>query len=129
MGRLFEHPATLLVLIIIVLLLFGAKRLPDLASGIGQSLRIFKREVTALQDDDKQDPAAQTPPAAPTVQAPVAPVVQTVPAPVAAPAPAAPTAPVAAPAPVVPAPAPAPAEQTVPTAPVHPEHRPSDPPA
>jgi sec-independent protein translocase protein TatA len=67
MGRLFEHPVTLIVLLIIVLLLFGAKRLPDLASGIGQSLRIFKREVNGLHDDEKAaaQPTVVTPPAAP----------------------------------------------------------------
>lgn len=57
MGRLFEHPLTLIVLLVVIVLLFGAKRLPDLASGIGQSLRIFKREVRDLSDDDK--PAQQ----------------------------------------------------------------------
>lgn len=49
----------LVVLIIVVVLLFGANRLPDLARAVGQSLKILKTEVKDLADDDK-------PPAGPT---------------------------------------------------------------
>lgn len=41
-----------LVLLVVVLLLFGAKRLPDLAKSVGQSLKIFKKEIKELQEDD-----------------------------------------------------------------------------
>jgi sec-independent protein translocase protein TatA len=44
-------PEILLVLAVVVLL-FGAKKLPELARGSGRALRIFKSEVTALHDDD-----------------------------------------------------------------------------
>lgn len=40
----------------VVVLLFGAKRLPDLARGSGRALRIFKTEVKGLDDDDKDEP-------------------------------------------------------------------------
>lgn len=40
----------------VVVLLFGAKRLPDLARGSGRALRIFKTEVKGLEDDDKDQP-------------------------------------------------------------------------
>jgi sec-independent protein translocase protein TatA len=40
----------------VVVLLFGAKRLPDLARGSGRALRIFKTEVKGLEDDDKDEP-------------------------------------------------------------------------
>ena len=40
----------------VVVLLFGAKRLPDLARGSGRALRIFKTEVKGLHDDDDTDP-------------------------------------------------------------------------
>ncbi|MFM2438021.1 MAG: hypothetical protein RLZ55_838 [Actinomycetota bacterium] len=43
----------IIVLIAIVLLLFGSKKLPDAARGIGRSLRIFKAETKGLIDDDK----------------------------------------------------------------------------
>lgn len=77
MGALFERPA-FLVLILLVLLLFGAKRLPDLARGVGRSLRIFKSETEGLKSDgaatSAETPAVPSAPAAPAVApAPVAP--------------------------------------------------------
>ena len=36
-----------LILLLIVLLLFGARRLPDLARSVGSSLKIFRKEVTS----------------------------------------------------------------------------------
>ncbi len=44
------EPLHLLVLLLVVLLLFGAKRLPDLAKSVGQSMRILKNEVRDLRD-------------------------------------------------------------------------------
>jgi sec-independent protein translocase protein TatA len=41
-----------IVLLLIVVLLFGAKRLPDTARGLGRSLRILKAETKGLRDDD-----------------------------------------------------------------------------
>ena len=35
-------------------LLFGAKKLPDAARGVGRSLRILKSEVSAMSDDDSK---------------------------------------------------------------------------
>ena len=58
MGRIFDSPVHLLILLLIVVLLFGAKRLPDAARGIGRSLRILKSEVKEMQDDDKPKPSA-----------------------------------------------------------------------
>ena len=43
----------LLIIIAIVLLLFGAPKLPGLARSLGQSMRIFKSEVKQMKDDDK----------------------------------------------------------------------------
>jgi sec-independent protein translocase protein TatA len=42
-------------------LLFGAKRLPDAARGLGRSLRIFKAETKGLADPTTDEPAAQPP--------------------------------------------------------------------
>jgi sec-independent protein translocase protein TatA len=50
----------LLVLVLIILLLFGAKRLPDVARGLGRSLRIFKAETKDLQAGDA-DAATEAP--------------------------------------------------------------------
>jgi len=46
-------PWHIIVLLVVVLLLFGARRLPDLARSVGQSLKIFKNEVKDLTDDDR----------------------------------------------------------------------------
>lgn len=44
-----------LVLILVVLvLLFGARKLPDAARSLGRSMRIFKSEVKEMQHDDEQ---------------------------------------------------------------------------
>jgi sec-independent protein translocase protein TatA len=50
----------LLIIILLVVLLFGAKRLPDAARGIGRSLRIFKAETKGLSDGEAQ-PADSAP--------------------------------------------------------------------
>jgi sec-independent protein translocase protein TatA len=42
-----------LVILAIVVLVFGAAKLPDLARGTGQALRIFKAETKGLRDDDE----------------------------------------------------------------------------
>jgi sec-independent protein translocase protein TatA len=41
----------LLVILFIVLLLFGAKRLPDLASGLGGAINSFKKAIKGTEDD------------------------------------------------------------------------------
>ena len=45
-----------LVILAIVVLVFGAAKLPDLARGTGQALRIFKAETKGLKDDEKDEP-------------------------------------------------------------------------
>ena len=45
----------LLILLIVVAVLFGAKRLPDSARSLGRSLRIFKSEMKEMKDDEKKD--------------------------------------------------------------------------
>lgn len=59
-------PTHLLILLIIVLLLFGAKRLPDLAQAVGKSVKILKREVNDLHNDDQAAGTADD--AAPTAK-------------------------------------------------------------
>ena len=43
----------LILIVFVILLLFGAAKLPDLARGTGRALRIFKAETKGLRDDDK----------------------------------------------------------------------------
>jgi sec-independent protein translocase protein TatA len=86
-------PGHLLVLAIVVaVLFFGWKQLPDMARSVGRSLRIFKTEIKGMSEDDKQreaqreldgeagrakpaiapasEEASATPPAAPPVTPP-----------------------------------------------------------
>ena len=49
---MFRSPWHWVVVILVVLLLFGAKRLPDLARSFGRSLRIIKAETRGLMEDD-----------------------------------------------------------------------------
>lgn len=53
----------ILVIVALILLLFGAKRLPDAARGLGRSLRIFKAETKGLQGGDADDATADAAPA------------------------------------------------------------------
>ena len=43
----------LIVIAVVVVLLFGAKRLPDAARSMGRSMRIFRSEVRGLSEDEK----------------------------------------------------------------------------
>jgi len=52
-------PIEIILILAVILLLFGAKRLPDAARGLGRSLRIFKAEIKAAQDDDSDAPPKQ----------------------------------------------------------------------
>lgn len=60
-------PTEVLIILGVVLLLFGGKKLPELARGSGKALRIFKTEIKALDDDD--DTTATKPASLETVEA------------------------------------------------------------
>ena len=53
-------PTELLIILAVLVLLFGATKLPELARGSGRALRIFKAETKGLMDDD-QDADSKTP--------------------------------------------------------------------
>ena len=50
-----------LIILAIVILVFGAAKLPELARGTGQALRIFKAETKGLRDDDDKDDDKELP--------------------------------------------------------------------
>ena len=58
-------PGHMLLLLAVIVLLFGAKKLPELARGVGKSARILKAEVNGMNDDDAKraeaKPAADVP--------------------------------------------------------------------
>jgi sec-independent protein translocase protein TatA len=61
MGSGVLKPWHIIVLVVVLILLFGAKRLPDAARSLGRSLRIIKAETRGLADDDVNGKAeAQT---------------------------------------------------------------------
>jgi sec-independent protein translocase protein TatA len=58
MGLSDIKPIEILIIVGVLVLLFGSKKLPDTARGLGRSLRIFKSEIKA-SDDDTADAAAK----------------------------------------------------------------------
>lgn len=50
----------IIIVLVVILLLFGANRLPAMAKSVGQSLKIFKNEVQDLRGDDDRDRPAGT---------------------------------------------------------------------
>ena len=50
----------LIIILLVIAVLFGAKRLPESARSLGRSLRIFKSEMKEMKDDDKKDDDSST---------------------------------------------------------------------
>ncbi len=60
------------ILAVVIILLFGAKKLPDAARSLGKSMRIFKSELREMQSEGKAEtPSLQTPPVTPDASAPI----------------------------------------------------------
>jgi sec-independent protein translocase protein TatA len=49
-------PPEIILVLLVLVLLFGARKLPELARGSGRALRIFKAETKGLMDDDDRTP-------------------------------------------------------------------------
>ncbi|MGW3954108.1 Sec-independent protein translocase subunit TatA [Streptomyces sp. NPDC004752] len=52
------EPWHLLIVAIVIIVVFGSKKLPDTARALGKSMRILKSEAKAMKDDDGPRPAA-----------------------------------------------------------------------
>ena len=59
LRNLFDQPLALVVIILLVVVLFGAARLPNAARQVGRSMRIFKSEVKEMKNDGKDEAAAK----------------------------------------------------------------------
>jgi sec-independent protein translocase protein TatA len=76
-GDLFDSPWKILIIALVIIVLFGSKKLPSAARSLGQSMRILKKEVQGLHEEE---PEAR-PPGAPAAAAlvPERPVTLTLP--------------------------------------------------
>jgi sec-independent protein translocase protein TatA len=50
----FREPWHIFLVLLVLILLFGAKRLPDSARSLARSLRIFKSEMKEINEDEKK---------------------------------------------------------------------------
>ena len=56
------QPWHVIILVVVVVLVFGSKKLPDAARSLGKSMRIFKSEIRELQHEGKpEDPPKPNP--------------------------------------------------------------------
>jgi sec-independent protein translocase protein TatA len=60
-GDLFDSPWKILIVAVVLIVLFGSKKLPDAARSLGKSMRIMKTEIQDLhgEDDHKPEPVKQ----------------------------------------------------------------------
>ena len=73
-ADLFDSPWKILIVAVVIIVLFGSRKLPDAARSLGKSMRILKTEVQGLHEDNETQTTytAPTPTAAPAQIAPTA---------------------------------------------------------
>lgn len=59
----WESPSHWVIIAVVVVVLFGYKKLPEMSRSVGRSLRIFKTEMKGMGEDDSARGAADQPPA------------------------------------------------------------------
>ena len=57
-GDLFDSPLKIAIIAVVIIVLFGSKKLPGAARSLGQSMRILKKEVQGLHEDQAASDAA-----------------------------------------------------------------------
>jgi sec-independent protein translocase protein TatA len=60
-GDLFDSPWKILIVAVVLIVLFGSKKLPYAARSLGQSMRILKKEVQGLHEDETASGSAAAP--------------------------------------------------------------------
>ncbi len=60
-GDLFDSPWKILIVAVVLIVLFGSKKLPDAARSLGKSMRILKTEVQDLHGQDTAEASQQSP--------------------------------------------------------------------
>ena len=53
-GDLFDSPWKILIVALVIIVLFGSKKLPSAARSLGQSMRILKKEAQGLHEDEPE---------------------------------------------------------------------------
>ena len=53
MGNLGNGAGEILLIVLVILILFGSKKIPELAQGIGKGMREFKKALNDVQEDIK----------------------------------------------------------------------------
>ena len=80
-GDLFDSPLKIAIIAVVIIVLFGSKKLPSAARSLGQSMRILKKEVQGLHEDEQPTAEPAPVPAPAQLHAPQpAPAEQAVPA-------------------------------------------------
>ena len=62
-GDLFDSPLKIAIVAVVIIVLFGSKKLPSAARSLGQSMRILKKEVQGLHEDEAEVPVPVAAPA------------------------------------------------------------------
>jgi len=57
-SDLFDSPWKILIVVVVLIVLFGSKKLPHAARSLGQSMRILKKEVQGLREDESAPDAS-----------------------------------------------------------------------
>jgi sec-independent protein translocase protein TatA len=81
---LFDSPWKIAIIAVLIIVLFGSRKLPGAARSLGQSMRILKKEISGLHEED--EPGAQSAPATAADATPAPAPAQLQAAPAAAPA-------------------------------------------
>ena len=79
-GDLFDSPWKIAIIAILIIVLFGSRKLPEAARSLGKSMRILKTEVQSLHEDEATTTAQSAPAQYQPYQAPEAPAVSAAPA-------------------------------------------------
>ena len=59
-------PTELILILLIVVMLFGAKKIPEIMSGLGKGIKTFKKAMEGEDDSETLPPSSTEPPPAPT---------------------------------------------------------------
>ncbi|MFP3206255.1 MAG: twin-arginine translocase TatA/TatE family subunit [Hydrogenobaculum sp.] len=55
LGDLFDNPLKLVLIFAIILVLFGANRLPEMGKGLGEGIRNFKKALSGELEEKKEE--------------------------------------------------------------------------